>query len=196
MMVLGVTGGIGMGKSVCGDLLRARGLPAIDTDDLARELVAPGKPAFQEVVQAFGPGILDPACGLDRQRLARLVFGNESDRKRLEAILHPRIRECWIQQVSQWKAQGHKLGAVIIPLLFETGAQQDLDATLCVACSEGTQKNRLRERGWSAEHIQRRLSAQWPAARKMELSSFVIWSEGSLQLHRDQLERIVSGFAG
>ena len=192
MTVLGITGGIGMGKSAAGSLLAARGLRVIDTDLLARELVEPGTPALAEVVALFGSNILDPAGRLDRQQLASRVFGDSTLRQKLEAILHPRIRERWQAQLEEWKGQGTSLAAVLIPLLFETNAQASFDAILCIACSSTTQRERLVARGWTTEQIEQRLSAQFPIQKKMDLSNYVLWNEGPLEILFAQLEKILA----
>jgi len=195
MKVLGITGGIGMGKSACGELLRERGIGVIDTDEIARDLVRPGEPALREIVEAFGNAVLDSAGRLDRGRLALQVFANEQDRKRLEMILHPKIRQRWLDGVQKWADEGQSIAAVLIPLLFEAGVRKDVDAALCVACSEATQIKRLRQRGWTDEETKRRLAAQMSTARKMELSDYVIWSEGSLDLHAMQLDLVLKHFS-
>jgi dephospho-CoA kinase len=191
MKVLGLTGGIGMGKSASAQLFRARGVPVIDTDDLARDVVQPGQPALAEVLATFGPQFAAPDGQLRRDELARRVFADPADRQRLEQILHPRIRALWRTQVEQWRAEGRPLAVVVIPLLFETKAEAELDATICVACSAATQQQRLQARGWSAEQIQQRLQAQWPIEKKIEQANYVIWTEVSLDLHAAQIERIL-----
>jgi dephospho-CoA kinase len=191
MKVIGLTGGIGMGKSACAELMRARGIPLVDTDDLAREVVEPGQPALAEVQRCFGADMLGPDGRLRRDRLARRVFADSASRKQLEDILHPRIRDLWRGQMEVWRAQGHKLAVVVIPLLFETQAQSDLDAVICVACSAATQGERLMARGWSLDQIEARIRAQWPIESKLNLADYVIWTEGRLDLHAAQLDRLL-----
>ena len=112
--------------------------------------------------------------------LARLVFGDADARKRLENILHPRIRAfAWRRQIDQWRSEGRDRAVVIIPLLHETDAAAHFDMVICVACSAATQRRRLEARGWSAEQIQQRLDAQWPAEKKVELSDRVVWTEAA-----------------
>ena len=189
---MGLTGGIGMGKSTCAQLLRERGVLVVDTDDLAREVVQPGSPALAEIKEAFGSQVLDPVGGLRRPELARAVFSDATARGKLERILHPRIAELWRAQVEVWRREKHLLCVVVIPLLFEVGAEKEVDFTLCVACSERTQRSRLLTRGWSCQEIDQRLSAQWPAEQKVAKSDFVVWSEGSLEIHAQQLDRILA----
>jgi dephospho-CoA kinase len=191
MTVFGLTGGIGMGKSTAGTLLQKRGVPVVDTDDLAREVVEPGQPALEAVKAAFGPQILDTNGKLRREELARIVFGDASARVRLEAILHPRIAQLWKEETRTWHAQGFASGVVIIPLLFETGAERELDATICIACRPETQRRRLAERGWTQEQIDQRVSAQLSIEEKMKRSDYLVWTEGSLEVFGEQLQRVL-----
>jgi dephospho-CoA kinase len=191
MKVFGLTGGIGMGKSTAGNLLRARGVPVVDTDDLAREVVEPGEPGLEEIRVAFGPQILDDDGKLRRDELARIVFADAAARAKLEAILHPRILELWHQEARAWRIGNIPAGVVIIPLLFETGAEKEVDATICVACRPETQRRRLLERGLSAEQIEQRVAAQLPISEKMNRSDYLIWTEGSLEVLGEQLARVI-----
>lgn len=191
VLLLGVTGGVGMGKSTTAEFLARRGLAVTDTDVLARELVTPGQPALAEIAAAFGPAVLAADGTLDRGRLARRVFADEAERKRLEQILHPRIRAAWLAAAAAWRAEGRRAAAVIIPLLHETRAEGEFDAVFCTACSPATQRARLAARGWNESQITGRLAAQWPAERKVALADFVIWSEGALETHAAQVDRIL-----
>ena len=192
MKVLGLTGGVGMGKSASAQLLRSRGVLVVDTDDLARQVVEPGQSALAEVQAAFGPEIVGPDGQLRRDELARRVFADPAARKRLEDILHPRIRALWRVQVEKWRADGHPLAVVVIPLLFETSAEAELDATICVACTPATQHQRLLARGWSPQEIEQRLRAQWPTEVKVARADYLVWTEASLEVHAAQLERILN----
>ena len=191
MKTLGLTGGVGMGKSACTTLLRTRGIPVIDTDDLARAVVEPGQPALSEIQRLFGPALVDSEGRLRRDLLARRVFADPEARKQLEAIVHPPIRALWRAQVESWRAQDQPLAIVAIPLLFETQAEVELDAVICVACSNPTQFERLRARGWSEQHIHQRIQAQWSIDKKMARSNYVIWTESALEIHAAQLDRIL-----
>jgi dephospho-CoA kinase len=191
MKVLGLTGGIGMGKSASARLLRARGVPVVDTDELARQVVQPGQSALARVLAAFGPQIARPDGQLRRDELARRVFADPAARRRLEAILHPPIRALWRAQIEAWRAEGRPLAVVVIPLLFETKAEAELDVTVCVACSAATQQQRLRARGWTPEQIEQRLEAQWPVETKTARADYLVWTEADLDVHAAQLERIL-----
>jgi len=191
MKTFGLTGGIGMGKSTSAQLLRDRGVAVVDTDALARQLVEPGQPALAEIIGCFGPDIVAPDGRLRRDELARRVFSDEASRRRLENILHPKIRELWLKQLEAWRAEGCPLAVVVIPLLFETGAERRFDSTICVACSAATQHQRLQARGWGPDEIKQRIGAQLSAEKKMHLSDFIIWTEGEVAVHTEQLERII-----
>jgi dephospho-CoA kinase len=191
MKTVGLTGGIGMGKSASLQLLQTRGIAVVDTDDLGRELVEPGQPALAEIREAFGPDVVGADGRLCRAKLAQRVFADPAARGRLEGILHPRIRRLWRAQFEAWRAEGRPLAVVVIPLLFETGAEGEVDAVLCAACSAATQQQRLLARGWAASQIRQRIQAQWPAEKKIALADYVIWTEGSMEVHAQQLDRVL-----
>jgi dephospho-CoA kinase len=191
MEVLGLTGGIGMGKSACAQLLQWRGAVVVDTDDLARQVVEPGQPALAEVQAAFGAEIVGADGRLKREELAQLVFADAGARIRLEAILHPRIRELWQAQLQSWRTEGKPLAVVVIPLLFETQAEAGFDAVISVGCSAATQRQRLLARGWPTEQVEQRIAAQMSAAEKMLRSNYVIWTEAGMDVHAQQVYRIV-----
>ena len=192
MTVIGLTGGIGMGKSTAAAILRERGVAVVDTDDLARLVVAPGQPALAEVQAAFGSDLVGADGQLRRSELARIIFSDLAARERLEAILHPRIRQLWSAQLQTWRAEGRPLAVVVIPLLFETQAESHFDAVVCVACSAATQRERLSVRGWTPDQVAQRNAAQLPVAEKMLRSHYVIWTEGGLDVHAQQWARILS----
>ena len=147
--VLGLTGGVGMGKSTAARLLKKVGLPVVDSDDLAREAVHPGTEGLAEIADEFGEGFLKADGSLDRDKMASTVFQDKAVRKRLEAIIHPRVRAVWENRIEQWREQKRPVGVVVIPLLFEVGVQDSFDAVLCVASTASTQRSRLRGRNWS-----------------------------------------------
>jgi dephospho-CoA kinase len=191
MTVVGLTGGIGMGKSTSASLLGERGIPVVDTDDLARQVVEPGQPALAEIRQVFGENAIAADGKLQRKQVAEMVFSDDAKRRQLEAILHPKIRERWLAQVRSWREQRIAIGVVVIPLLFETDAAAQFDAVVCVACSAASQRKRLLGRGWSNEQIDQRIAAQWPAQKKMDLADYVVWTEGDKETHAAQWRRIL-----
>jgi dephospho-CoA kinase len=191
MKLIGLTGGIGMGKSTAGDLLREWHVPVIDTDSLAHELVQPGQPALEEIKKRFGSTIISHDGRLRRDELAKVVFSNPEALRALESILHPPIRNRWSAEAQTWREQGHSSGVVIIPLLFETECAASFDEIICLACSHGTQWERLHQRGWSNTEIKQRIDAQWPVERKMTASHRVIWTDTTLEVHAAQLKRVI-----
>ena len=189
--VLGLTGGVGMGKSTAARLLKKAGLPVVDSDDLAREAVHPGTEGLAEIADEFGEGFLKADGSLDRDKMASKVFQDEAARKRLEAIIHPRVRTVWEKQIDQWREQKRPVGVVVIPLLFEVDLQDSFDAVLCVACTANTQRARLRERNWNDAQITARIAAQMDIAQKMDLADHVLWNEGAPELLMDQMKEIL-----
>jgi len=192
MILLGLTGGIGMGKSTSAGLFERRGVLVVDTDELAREVVAPGEPALAEVRRLFGAQVIGPEGALRRDVVARIVFNAPEKRRELEAVLHPRIRDRWRGRVEQWRREGRPWAMVVIPLLFETDAAAEFDAVICVACTPTSQAQRLGERGWTPAECAQRIAAQWPVQQKMDRSRFVIWTEPGLDVHAAQVERILA----
>lgn len=180
-----------MGKSTAASFLLQAGFQVVDTDDLARELVQLGQPALAEISQEFGQTIFLADGNLNRRDLARIVFSNPSARKKLESILHPRIRERWSSEIKHWRENSINLGFVVIPLLFETQVEAQFDRIICVACSTGQQQERLRQRGWTPVQIKQRQSAQWSIEKKLSLSHYVVWTEGEPAVSQEQLRRII-----
>jgi dephospho-CoA kinase len=196
--LLGITGGVGMGKSTAQSILASRSIPTIDTDELARALVEPGQPTLRDIESEFGREVLHLDGSLKRDVLAARVFGDADSRARLESILHPRIRAAWLKDVERWRQANVPIGAIVIPLLFETEGADDFDVLVCIACSAETQQVRLKPRGWSASEIEQRIASQWPIQKKMDLSDHVVWTEGDLRSHEQQWNRLLSspGFLG
>ena len=192
MKLLGLTGGVGMGKSTAAGFLLEAGVRVVDTDDLARELVQPGQPALAEIGAAFGKNIFRPDGALDRAALAKIIFNEESARKKLEAILHPRIRERWQAQLETWRGENCAVAVVVIPLLYETQAETHFDKILCVASSPASQLERLKSRGWTPEQIRQRIAAQLPVEQKIARADYVVWTEGLPDNSRRQMAGIIS----
>ena len=181
-----------MGKSTAARFLRERGAQVVDTDELAHQLVEPGQPALAEIQAVFGRNVVAPGGQLRRDELAQIVFADPAARKKLEAILHPRIQERWHSQIETWRKEDRQLAVVVIPLLFETNVGSSFDKTVCVGCSTATQRQRLLERGWTAKQIEQRIAAQMPVEEKIARSDFVIWTEGDMQNHSQQIDRLLA----
>ncbi|HEY4416683.1 MAG TPA: dephospho-CoA kinase [Verrucomicrobiae bacterium] len=186
MKTYGLTGGVGMGKSTAAGFFFKLGVRVVDTDEIARQIVQCGQPALREIQGQFGADIVSAHGELKREELARIVFADESARKKLEAILHPRIREIWQMQLEIWRKENCAVALVVIPLLFETQAETSFDKIICVASSSATQKRRLSQRGWSSEQIGQRIQAQLPVEQKIARADFLIWTEGALAVHESQ----------
>ncbi len=190
MPVLGVTGGIGMGKSTAAGILVSLGIPVVDTDHLAREITVPGSPALGEIHSQLGPGFVDASGVLDRAKLAAVVFADPAKRRVLEKILHPLIALRWQAVAEDWRRR-EVTGAVIIPLLYEKAYESQFDAVVCVACSSATQQARLEARGWNSGEIEGRKAAQLPVSEKIARCRVMIWTEGSVDSHRAQWDRVL-----
>jgi dephospho-CoA kinase len=164
---IGLTGGIASGKSTVATLFAERGIPVLDTDRIAREVVEPGQPALAAVVKAFGPGILGPDGRLDRPALRSRVFADAAARKKLEAILHPAIRAELARQSAK---AGGPYQVLVIPLLVEGGRIDSVDRVLVVDCPVEAQLHRLRARdGETAESARKIIDSQ--AAREVRLAA-------------------------
>jgi len=185
-----------MGKSTAAELLANRGANVSDSDVLARELVEPGQAALAEIVEAFGREVLRGDGSLDRAKVAELVFAESAVREKLEAILHPRIREAWQARLDGWAAAGERLAVVVIPLLFETQAEASFDRIVCVSCSPEIQRKRLQSRGWSDGEIERRLAAQMEIDEKMKRSDHVVWTDGPIEAQAAQWDALLSSWDG
>ena len=166
MLRVGLTGGIASGKSRVAELFSARGVPVVDADVLAREVVAPGSDGLDAVVAAFGAEVLDHDGALNRARLRQHIFADDAARKRLEAILHPRIRERMDRALAAHAEAGHPWALAVIPLLVETGQQGRFDRILVVDASEATQIARLAARDGATEGDARAILAR--QARRAE----------------------------
>jgi len=192
MKLCGLTGGVGMGKSTAAGFFLQLGARVVDTDEIARQLVQPGQPALAEIQNVFGKNLLGPGGELKRDELAHLVFADATARKKLEEILHPRIREKWLALVTAWRDDNCPLAIVVIPLLFETQAETQFEKIICLACSPAAQRERLLARGWSPEQIRQRIAAQLPVEQKMARSHFVLWTEGTIDCLRRQVAKVAA----
>lgn len=185
MLRIGLTGGIGSGKSTVAELFAARGVPVIDADAIARELVAPGQPALTDIVATFGIDMLDAQGQLDRTRLRELVFNSSKERLRLEAILHPRIRAEMTARVAALKTPYVLL---VIPLLFEAAQTDLVDRVLVVDAPPALQQQRVLARDQLPEQqIAAILAAQLDREHRLARADDVIDNSGD----RTALERQV-----
>lgn len=189
-MILGLTGTLGSGKSTVSGMLRDKGARIICADEIAREVVAPGTQALQEIVAAFGPEVLAPDRSLDRKALAARVFNDSSALRQLEAIIHPRVRDRELQLIETYRSS--PLIILDIPLLFESGADALCDAVAVVTVDEDTRLQRLTtQRGMNPGDARRRIAAQMPQEEKVRRATHVINNSGSLQETERQVDRLL-----
>jgi dephospho-CoA kinase len=190
-----LTGGIASGKTVVANIFATHGVPVIDTDVIAREVVEPGQPALAAVVDAFGTGVLAADGRLDRPRLRERIFGDAEARRRLEAILHPAIRA---EMERQSRAAGGPYQVLVIPLLVEGGRRDHIDHVLVVDVPEDTQIERLvRRDGVSRDQAEAALRAQASRDARLAFADDVIENTGDVaaletrvaKLHGDYLRR-------
>jgi dephospho-CoA kinase len=180
--LFGLTGGIASGKSTVAQRLRARRLPVVDADELAREVVQPGSEGLRALVRAFGNGVLLPDGSLDRPGLARVAFASDEARARLNAITHPLIALRARERGAELEAHGEPLACYEAALLVENGLADAFRPLVVVACPEQMQLARIRARGAIAlEDALARIRAQKPLAEKVAAADFVIDTTGSLE---------------
>lgn len=190
MLSVAVTGNIASGKSSVLRTWARAGVPVISADDLSREVVEPGTDGLREVARAFGGEVLGPDGQLDRGRLRDRVFRDEDARRKLESILHPRIRDLREEWMREQRRRGVELVAAEIPLLFETGYAQGVDVTILVHAPPAVRLERLvRLRGLDAEEAARIMSTQADARETRALADHVIPNDGTpAELERRALE--------
>lgn len=187
--MVGLSGGIGSGKSTVAGRLAELGAIVIDSDLLAREVVEPGSEGFAEVVAAFGTGVLGPDGALDRPALGRLVFGDEGARRRLEAIIHPRVRARTAELVSTAPPDGIVVNDV--PLLVEAGLAPGFDIVIMVLADERVRVERLAQtRGMSADEARARIGAQATDDQRRAVADFVLVNDGTVAQLRDAVEAL------
>jgi len=198
--VFGLTGGIASGKSAVAAHLRARKIPVIDADVLAREVVAPGTEGLAEVVAAFGRDVLAADGSLDRKKLAALVFTNDVERRRLNAIVHPRVTARTMGAIAELTAKGAPLACYEAALLVENGVADAFRPLVVVAAPEDVQVARTMARdGASEAEARARIRAQLPLSEKTAIADYVIENTGTLEelhQHTDEvLARIAATYA-
>jgi dephospho-CoA kinase len=195
MKVLGLTGGIGSGKSMVASMFAQLGADVIDADRLARQVVEPGQPALKEIATAFGTEILLPDGRLDRGKLARIIFADPVARGTLNAITHPRIRERMDAEISVRRSRAGVL-VVDIPLLYENDRTRAVETVIVVWVDPKTQLRRLQERdGLSVEDARQRIAAQMPLDAKRARADVVIDNSGSREKTRRQVEAVYRRYA-
>ena len=200
--VLGLSGGIGTGKSTVARFFDSFGATVIDADAIVHELQAPGAPMLDEITEAFGPELVDAEGRLDRQALGAIAFGDVAARKRLEEIVHPKVTATIAKRVASAQAAGAPLIVIDIPLLFERSTRNpngefthSFDAAVLVYASEQQQIERQMSRdGCDRESALQRVRAQLPIERKKAMADVVIDNTGSLEETRRQTMELFERF--
>jgi dephospho-CoA kinase len=186
LKLVGLTGGIGSGKSTVGQMIEALGVPVIDADRLAREVVAPGQ-AANRAIAAEWPEVVEQSGQIDRKRLGALVFSDPTARARLEAITHPRIQERLMHEAQALERAGHRLAFYEASLLVEANRHRDFDALVVVTADEAQQIARTVARdGCRPEQALARVRAQLPLLEKRKVATHLIDNSGDLESTRRQ----------
>ncbi len=191
MRTLGLTGGIGTGKSTVSGILRELGATVIDADEGTRAVQAPGSEGLRRIVEAFGPGILTPAGELDRAALAEIAFHDRAARERLNGIVHPLVRLWMAERQAEAAERGDAVAVLDIPLLFEARGAGVFETVVLVYAPEELQLRRLVGlRGMSPEQARARIAAQMPIEEKRRLATHVIDNTGDRAALRREVERV------
>jgi dephospho-CoA kinase len=195
VLLVGLTGGIGSGKSTVARLLEKRGAVVFDADLLAREAVAPGTPGHAAVIERFGADVLAPGGELDREALASIVFADPSARRDLEQIVHPEVRRLFAEG-SEGYRDTDRVVVFSAPLLVESGMHTAFEILVVVSATVATQIERLmRQRGMSEASIRARIDAQAPLEDKAAVADFIVDNEGTLDELESQVERLWNDLA-
>jgi len=190
--LVGLTGGIASGKSTVAKILERLGAAVINADALSREVVEPGKEAWREIIDAFGAGILQPDQTLDRQKLRTVIFNDRDGRKKLEAIIHPRVRTLAEERIREHAVAGYSIIVYEVPLLFEGNLHEWLRPVILVACNVDTQRTRLQERDQLTQtEAQKHIDAQMSLEEKRRLADYVIENDGSLANLEQQVRTVL-----
>lgn len=197
MLRIGLTGGIGSGKSTVADLLSSEGFLIVDADQVARDIVEPGQPALTELVEAFGEDILKPDGTLDRPGLAAKAFVSEEQTALLNAITHPRIAEESARRFAEAEARGEKVAVYDMPLLVEKGLDRKMDLVVVVDVEVEERVRRLvAKRGLTEEDVRRRIASQVPDDIRLKAADIVVDNNGSLNDLRAEAGKLISEILG
>ena len=192
MVVIGVTGGVGTGKTTVANMLKRLGAVVLDADAIAHQVMEPKRLAWRQIVKTFGEGVLNDDQTVNRRRLAALVFQDEQSRKRIERIIHPRVlRQIKVRLHRLRRTRKMQVVVLDIPLLIEAGAQDLADVLVVVTASPDVQRERLRAKfGWTDEEITARIGAQWDVSAKAALADVVVDNADGVETTRTQVKRL------
>ncbi|MDT8859429.1 dephospho-CoA kinase [Alkalihalobacillus sp. MEB130] len=190
-MLIGLTGGIASGKSTVSKMIQAKGIPIIDADQIAREVVEPGTKALQLISEHFGQGVLNEDGTLARKKLGAIIFEQPKERDILNQIVHPAVRNRMNELKDQYIHEGHQTIVFDIPLLYESDLFSLVDKVLLVFVDEATQLLRLVARDQAGESdARRRISSQIPLKQKRKRADAIIDNSGTIEETKNQLETI------
>ena len=192
MKWIGITGGIGSGKSTFSNLLRQRSWVVLDADSVSKELTQSGQTAYQEIVNEFGKEIVGLDGQLDRKKLAHIVFTDTKKLKILEGILHPKIKSKIKNKKEELVKQGIEIAFYDVPLLYENNMQDNFDKVVVVHCDFESQKQRAVNRtGLSEEEITNRINNQLPLVEKVKLCDFPINNNGNIESLEEKIDQLI-----
>ena len=192
MVVIGVTGGVGTGKSTVAKMFEALGAVVLDADQLAHEAMEPKRLAWRRVAETFGPKVLNEDQTINRRALARIVFADPEARRRLEAIIHPQVLRRIKQALHHLRSMRSVPAVVLdVPLLVEAGAQELVDVLLVVVAPPEVQRERLtKQYGWTVEEVTERINAQMELSAKAALADYVVDNADGLERTRKQVRQL------
>jgi dephospho-CoA kinase len=191
-LTIGLTGGIASGKSTVTKMIRELGIPVIDADQVARDVVKVGEEAYTQIVATFGQDILQANGEIDRAKLGAIVFHNEQERKKLNAIVHPAVRRRMMAEKEEYVQSGAKTIVLDIPLLFESELTHLIDKVIVVYVDDEVQLERLMKRnGFSKEEALARIRSQMPLREKVKKADAVINNNGTVEETKQQLLQIL-----
>ena len=191
MVVIGVTGGVGTGKSTVAKMFKELGAAVLDADAIAHQVMEPKRLAWRQIVETFGEGVLNEDQTINRSRLASIVFQDVQRRKQLEAMIHPHVLRHIKQQLHRLRRNRRVKAAVLdVPLLVETGADQFVDALVVVTAPPSVQRERLSRRYGGSEDLEARIASQWELSAKVALADYVVDNANGVDATRTQVKRI------
>jgi dephospho-CoA kinase len=188
---IGLTGGIGSGKSSAGKIFGELGFRVLDVDEVVKTRVLVDAGVLSEAKERWGDDVVCAGGGLDRARVAAIVFGDAEERRWWEGVVHPRVGRLWRAELA---AEPEANWVVEIPLLFEAGLEKEFDFVVCVAANERTQLNRAVARGLSPAQVEKRIASQLPLEIKLKSAHVVLWNEGSREFLARQVRELAQGW--
>ncbi len=196
MLRVALTGGIGTGKSVVLRRWRDAGVPVIEADAVAHDVMRAGTSAAGAIAARFGSAVLSPAGDVDRASLAAIVFRDAGARRDLEALVHPAVYAAIDAWMADCAARGEALAVAEVPLLYETGRAGDFDRVVVTVCDPAEQVRRIVARGGTESDARRRIAAQWPLDRKAAAADFVVRTDGTLDETRARADAVLDALRG